>query len=185
MIISRSGNSVRRGGPRTRNTPARETDGGAAWRSVEYEEVYLRAYDSVTEGRGVRPASGLPQWPAAAFEPGRADCRTGPTSTACRSWRRHEDHRREGLPMRPRHGTGTDQGTTQGLGLLLVGGGCSGGSLARDGREGGRAVGVEASFVGHGVSDCFAHMSVVQRVSKQSHSCRQRQTAFPSELARQ
>ena len=40
------------------------------WRSVKYEEVYLRAYDSVGEARSVdRPLSRLLQRPTPAFEP--------------------------------------------------------------------------------------------------------------------
>ena len=40
------------------------------WRSVKYEEVYLRAYDSVSEApRFDRPLSGLLQRPTTAFEP--------------------------------------------------------------------------------------------------------------------
>ena len=44
------------------------------WRSVKYEEVYLRAYDSVGRGTGLdRPVSGLLQRQEAAFEPWRPD----------------------------------------------------------------------------------------------------------------
>ena len=40
------------------------------WRSVKYEEVYLHAYDSVAEARGLaRPLSGVLQLKAPAFEP--------------------------------------------------------------------------------------------------------------------
>ena len=40
------------------------------WRSIKYEEVYLRAYDTVSEGpRLARPISDLLQWPQAPFEP--------------------------------------------------------------------------------------------------------------------
>ena len=40
------------------------------WRSVKYEEVYLKAYDSVSEARSFdRPLPGLLQWPPPTFEP--------------------------------------------------------------------------------------------------------------------
>ena len=48
------------------------------WRSVKYEEVYLRAYDSVSDARAsLGPVSGFLQRPAAAFEPGGADAGAG------------------------------------------------------------------------------------------------------------
>jgi len=43
------------------------------WRSVKYEEVYLRAYDSVSEAHLDRPISGLLQSTTAAFPPCRSD----------------------------------------------------------------------------------------------------------------
>jgi hypothetical protein len=48
------------------------------WRSVKYEEVYLRAYDSVPDARASlgRYLSFL-QWTAAALEPGREDAGAG------------------------------------------------------------------------------------------------------------
>ena len=62
------------------------------WRSVKYEEVYLRAYDSVSEARaslgrylafynGRRPH----------FEPGREDAGSGPISTICRRRWQHDN----------------------------------------------------------------------------------------------
>ena len=65
------------------------------WRSVKYEEVYLRAYDSVAEARASlgryldfynrkRPHSSLE----------RADAGSTPTSTTCRRPRQHEFRRR-------------------------------------------------------------------------------------------
>jgi putative transposase len=40
------------------------------WRSVKYEEVYLRAYDSVGEARAsIGRYLNFYKWPPAAFEP--------------------------------------------------------------------------------------------------------------------
>ena len=44
------------------------------WRTIKYEEVYLRVYDSVGAAREVaRPLSGLLQWKEASFFPGPTD----------------------------------------------------------------------------------------------------------------
>ena len=46
------------------------------WRTIKYEEVYLRAYDRVSASpRLDRPVSGLLQWPEAAFCPWPANPR--------------------------------------------------------------------------------------------------------------
>ncbi len=39
------------------------------WRSIKYEEIYLRAYDSVGKASLDRPLPGPLQRPQAAFEP--------------------------------------------------------------------------------------------------------------------
>ncbi len=60
------------------------------WRSVKYEEVYLRAYDSVAEARasiGRYLSFYNAKRRIRALTPGR---RTKPTSTTCRSGRQHD-----------------------------------------------------------------------------------------------
>ena len=56
------------------------------WRSVKYEEVYLRAYETVGEARELhRPVSRLLQRPTSTFESSTAAPRIKPTSTRCHS----------------------------------------------------------------------------------------------------
>ena len=59
------------------------------WRSVKYEEVYLRAYETVGEARSLdRPISRFLQWPPTAFKALTTPHRIKPTSTSRHSaWR--------------------------------------------------------------------------------------------------
>ena len=47
------------------------------WRSVEYERVYLKAYDGVSAARADIPAPGLVQHPQRAFKLERCHARSG------------------------------------------------------------------------------------------------------------